>query len=440
LPGALLALVLLLTINLFNYIDRYVLAAVEPAIEKEFFPNATPASGESVDGEARADETVQFKMGLLMTAFIGSYMIASPLFGWLADRMSRWLLMGIGLILWTLASGGSGLAPVFLALLATRFFVGIGEAAYGPAAPTVLSDLYPKNTRGRVLSLFYMAIPVGSALGFVLGGAVASLTGNWRWAFYIVVPPGLLLGLWCFLMRDPPRGQADAVVVTRQAGLKDWLVFLKTPSYVLNTLGAAAMTFATGGIAYWIPRYIHIERGEPDLGRVNIIFGGIVVVSGFGATLLGGFAGDLLQRRYSGAYFLVSGVAMLVAFPMVLLVLWTPFPWAWGFIFLAVFCLYFNTGPTNAILANVTHPSIRASAFALNIFLIHALGDAISPPLIGIIADHSNMGVGFGTVSAVILIGGVLWLWGARYLERDTALAPTRLGAPPGPVAVGDKA
>jgi MFS family permease len=431
---------LLLTINLFNYIDRYVLAAVEPAIEKEFFPNATPASGETADPEARADDIVQFKMGLLMTAFIGSYMIASPLFGWLADRMSRWLLIGIGLILWTLASGGSGLAPVFLALLATRFFVGIGEAAYGPAAPTVLSDLYPKNTRGRVLSLFYMAIPVGSALGFVLGGAVASLTGDWRWAFYIVVPPGLLLGLWCFLMRDPPRGQADAVVVTRQAGLKDWLVFLKTPSYVFNTLGAAAMTFATGGIAYWIPRYIHIERGEPSLARVNIIFGAIVVISGFGATLLGGFAGDLLQRRYSGAYFLVSGVAMLLAFPMVLLVLWTPFPLAWGFIFLAVFCLYFNTGPTNAILANVTHPSIRASAFALNIFLIHALGDAISPPLIGVIADHSNMNVGFGAVSAVILLGGVLWLWGARYLERDTALAPTRLADLPGPVVAGDKA
>jgi hypothetical protein len=124
---------------------------------------------------------------------------------------------------------------------------------------------------------------------------------------------------------------------------------------------------------------------------------------------------------------LVSGAALLLGFPMILLMLWTPFPWAWVFIFWGVFFLFFNTGPTNTILANVTHPSMRASAFALNILIIHALGDAISPPLIGWIAGFSSMEMGFIVVSLSMLVGGILWLMGAKYLERDTALAPTRM-------------
>jgi MFS family permease len=428
LPGARMALLLLLSINLFNYVDRWVLAAVEPAIEAEFFPGvqAGEAGQEPTTPEGKL---VQFKMGLLMAAFMALYMIGSPVFGWLADRMSRWLLIGVGVLLWTLASGASGWAPTYMALLITRCFVGVGEAAYGPAAPTVISDLYPRSVRARVLSWFYMAIPVGSALGFILGGTVAGITNDWRWAFYVVVPPGIVLGILCFMMRDPQRGQADDVTHTRMAGIKDWVIFLRTPSYVLNTLGGAAMTFATGGIAAWIPRYINTFRKAGDLATVNQYFGAIVVVSGLVATLAGGFAGDRLQRRWPGAYFLVSGVAMLIAFPMILLVLVTPFPLAYGFIFLAVFFLYFNTGPTNAILANVTHPAIRASAFALNIFVIHALGDVISPPLVGLISGQTNMNVSFAVVSVVTLLGGVFWIWGARYLQRDTELAPTRLAA-----------
>src|SRR5688572_22111698 len=174
------ALALLLLINLFNYIDRYVLAAVVPEIQKTLLP-----------GDPRADQ----KAGWLATAFLLTYMLASPVFGFLADRFSRWLLVGVGAILWTLASGASGLAGSFTALLITRLFVGIGEAAYGPVAPTIIADLYPVSSRGKMLSWFYLAMPVGSALGYGLGGAVAA-TSHWRVAFYLVVPPGLLLGLW----------------------------------------------------------------------------------------------------------------------------------------------------------------------------------------------------------------------------------------------------
>lgn len=419
-PGARRALVLLLAINLFNYIDRYVLAAVLPAVEREYLRPDDPNS--------------KTLLGLLATAFMLSYMFLAPLFGWLADRWPRWWLVGFGVILWSFASGASGWAPTFAILLATRCFVGVGEAAYGPVAPTVISDLYPKRVRGQVLSWFYAAIPVGSAIGFVWGGFMGDSLW-WRWAFYLVVPPGLLLGLLSFLMPEPQRGQSDLPqsLAGHRSRWADYRVLLKIKSYVFDTLGMTAMTFAIGGISTWMPYYIQVYRGAGDARTVNGIFGPIVVVSGLTATLLGGFVGDRLRDRFSGSYFLVSGAAMLVAFPFFLAVLVTPFPWAWVMVFAACFCLFFNTGPTNTILANVTHPAIRATGFAVNILIIHALGDAVSPLMIGIIADatasdgRKNFNAAFGAVSAMILIGGILWLWGARYLAHDTAVASTLL-------------
>jgi MFS family permease len=416
-----MALLLLLGINLFNYIDRQVLAAVEPYIRGELFPE-NPEAGKNWTG-------------WLSTAFLVTYMVAAPVFGWLADRMSRWLLVGIGVFLWSLASGASGwnwgldLTGAFVALFVTRCFVGVGEGAYGPVAPTVIADLFPVSVRGKVMAWFFLAIPVGGALGYALGGQVAASSLGWRWAFFLVVPPGLVLALLCWLMRDPPRGQADAALAMRPpAGARDYLVLLRTPSYVLATLGMTAMTFAIGALAYWMPDYLK-KQAVANVGPLDsvTVFGAIVALSGLLATLAGGMAGDWLRGRFAGSYFLVSGVAMLVGFPMVLLFLWVPFPWAWVFLFLSVFCLFFNTGPTNTILANVTHPSLRASAFAFNIFVIHLLGDAISPPLIGSISVRTSDQFGFAVVSLMMLVGGLLWLRGARYLERDTRLAPTRV-------------
>lgn len=430
LPGARSALILLLSINLFNYIDRYVLAAVAPEIQDELL---------------RGDPYANTKIGWLFTAFLVAYMVLSPLFGWLGDRVSRWGLVGVGVILWSFASGASGfpwplaVGHAYLVLLLTRCFVGVGEAAYGPVAPTLISDFYPLKIRGKVLSWFYAAIPVGTALGFALGGQVKNSLG-WRWAFYLVVPPGILLGLFCFLMREPPRGQADNLDASRGARWKDYLGLLRIRSYVLDTLGMTAMTFALGALGAWMPIYLK-ARGAPHLGPLDpdTAFGALLVVAGFIATLAGGMLGDRLRTRFSGSYFLVSGIAMFLGFPMILLVIYSEFPATWVWIFLAMFFLFFNTGPTNTILANVTHPSIRASAFALNIFVLHALGDAISPPLIGVIADHFGeaagntkvygYSVGFMAVSVMILVGGILWLWGARYLEEDTRLAASRLDA-----------
>src|SRR5215217_4239454 len=160
-PGARAALILLLAINLFNYVDRYILAAVEETVSKEF-------------GVSMA------RMGSLMTAFLFTYMLISPLFGWLADRVSRWALIGIGVILWSLASGGSGLSRTFGMLMVMRCFIGVGEGAYGPVAPTLIADLYPLAIRGKVLAWFFAAIPVGSALGYVLGGLFVG-GKHWHW-------------------------------------------------------------------------------------------------------------------------------------------------------------------------------------------------------------------------------------------------------------------
>lgn len=408
-PGAWIALSLLLTINLFNYIDRYVLSAVMPRIGAQFFRPDDPKISE--------------KLGYLSSAFLVSYMCISPLFGWLGDRKPRWKLVGIGVILWSLASGASGAAGFFLIMLITRMFVGVGEAAYGPVAPTIISDLYPVTSRGKVLAWFYSAMPVGAALGFAIGSHVATSSLGWRWAFYLVVPPGLLLGGLCFFMPEPARGlpRAGHRHVPR---VGQYLTLLKNPSYVIDTIGGIALTFSIGGIAFWMPTYLQQERLVPEKTSGDV-FGAIIVVAGLVATLLGGWVGDRLRSRVKGSYFVVSAAGMFLGFPFFLLFLYVRFPFAWVCLFLAIFFLFFNTGPSNTILANVTSSSIRATAFALNIFIIHLLGDVISPPIIGWIRDrhHGEFKPAFQFVSIMMLVGGLAWLCGARYLDRDTIAA-----------------
>ena len=402
-PGGRTALWLLLAINLFNYIDRQVLASVEPEIRAHFFRPGDP--------------NAHALTGLLGTAFLVSYMISAPIFGWLADRTSRWLIIGTSVILWSVATAASGIVGTFALLFTMRLFVGVGEGGYGPAAPTIIADFFPLALRGRVLSYFYVALPVGSALGYAVGGFVTSHWG-WQTAFFAVAPPGLLLGIFCFFRRDPRERGTKQNEKWRRPRLQDYLGLARIRSYVLNTLAMTALTFAIGGMAFWIPGYLEY-RGLPPTSR--IFFGGILVFAGLTATLLGGLAGDLLRKRFAGSYFLVSGIGILIAFPFSAAMLFTPFPAAWVLMFIAIFFLFFNTGPSNTALANVTHPSVRATAFALNILIIHALGDALAPPLIGAVADHTNMNIAFLLVSATMMIAGVLWLMGMKYLPADTA-------------------
>lgn len=464
------ALGMLLCINLLNYIDRYNLAAILPTLETDsgFF--------------APGDPWLNSKLGALMPAFMVAYMLAAPIFGSLGDRWHRWKLIAIGVFLWTVATGLCGLATSWLMLLLMRCALGVGEAAYGPVAPAIIADLYPVERRGSKIAWFYAAIPVGSALGYTLGGQIANIDFlGWRWVFFLMVPPGILFALLAWFMPDPPRGQSDdAVAAPKRSWAALWPEYkfiLKIRSYTYDTVGMIAMTFAMGGVAAWMPMYVykysfqqeqlpllatqivgaqiagglqplglgaalpvitpvveHVRASKAALAADNTVFGAILVISGLLATLLGGWLGDQLRGRIRGAYFAVSAWGMLLGFGFFICVLYCPWPLAWVFVFLTVFCLFFNTGPMNAVLANVIPPSLRATAVALNILLIHSLGDAISPAIIGYVADMSSLRMGFVVVSGMILVSGAIWLWGARYEDDDTAVAPTRTlpGASPG--------
>lgn len=410
-PGARAALALLLGINLFNYIDRYILAAVEPNIRATFF--------------ALDDPNAMAMTGSLATAFLVTYMLSAPALSWLIDRFSRWMIVGICVLLWSMATAASGLAATFVLLFLSRIFIGIGEGGYGPAGPAILADYFPVKLRGRVMAVFCCAIPVGSALGYVLGGLINTHLG-WRWAFYIVALPGLLLGLSCFSQQDP-RTKRNSREPPKRAGKEDYLALLRTRAFVFNCLAQTAMTFALGGLAFWMPAYLIYRDQSPALATP--VFGGITVVAGLLSTLLGGFVADRMQKRYPGSYFLVSGLGMLLAVPLFLATLFISFPMAWVTLFGAVFFVFLNTGPSNAALANVAAPEVRATAFALNILIIHALGDAISPPLLGFVAGRWNLNVAFFVLSGAMLVSGAIWLLGMNYLAAETAPMERKLAS-----------
>ena len=176
-------------LNLLNYIDRYILAAVLPRVQSELHLTNSQA-------------------GFLATAFLVAYFLTSPVFGLLGDRLSRTRLMSIGVIAWSTATAATGLMRSFVQLLMARSCVGVGEAAYATISPALLSDYFPRAQRGRAFSIFYVAIPVGAAAGYVLGGAIEAALG-WRAAFYIVGLPGLVMALLALTAADPVRGTAE---------------------------------------------------------------------------------------------------------------------------------------------------------------------------------------------------------------------------------------
>jgi MFS transporter, Spinster family, sphingosine-1-phosphate transporter len=407
--GARTAVILLLGINIFNYVDRQILAAVEPSIRAAFF--------------LPGDKNALAISGILGSAFLVTYMLVAPALGWLADRFSRWVIIGLAVIFWSFATAGSGLAATFGILFFTRILVGVGEGGYGPAAPTILADLFSIEKRGRILSLFFAAIPVGSALGYVIGGAVLThLTfvpeaERWRWALCLVAVPGILLGAWCLFQRDP-RAVHGVRPERQRATWNDYLTIIRTRSYLFNCGAQTAMTFAAGGIGWWIAAYLK-DRGLPSSSTE--IFGIIIAVAGLTSTLTGGWAADRLRNKYPGSYFLVSGWGMFCAFPLFVAMLFTPFPFAWVLMFGSVFFLFLNTGPSNTALANVSLPKVRATAFAFNILILHLLGDVPAFPAIGYVAGHSNWTIAFLFVSGMMLLASILWLIGAKFLPGDTA-------------------
>ena len=394
------ALALLLAVNLLNYIDRQVLYAVFPLIKADF----------------RLSDTA---LGFLGSAFMICYMCSAPLLGWIGDRGNRVRLASCGIAVWSLATALSGIAPGYRSLLAARTVVGIGEASFGTVSPGLISDFFSKERRGRVLSYFYLAIPVGSAIGYLLGGILGFHFG-WQAAFLIVGAPGLLLAAAVWFLRDPKGKAATAPELPGQKpSLAAYGSFLKNRSFVCNTLAMTAMTFAIGGLAQWMPTFLYRIHGL-DVARGNTLFGAVTVLAGITGTLSGGWLGDRLQRKSAKGYLLVSGWGFLLGIPIAVFAIAShSLTGCLTAAFFAEFFLFFNTGPLNTVIVNVSPPDRRAMAFAVNIFFIHALGDAISPTLLGWFSDLWGLRAALLTTPVAIAAAAGFCFLCTRYIRDD---------------------
>ncbi|MBI5596181.1 MAG: MFS transporter [Elusimicrobia bacterium] len=391
-------LLLLFCINLVNYVDRQVLYALLPLIKSEMLLS-----------DAR--------LGALASAFMVVYMCAAPLVGWRADRGSRVKWISGGIALWSLATGLSGLARNYVQLFAARALVGVGESGYGAVSPSFVAEHFPKERRGGVLALFSMAIPVGSALGYVMGGWVGGHWG-WRSAFWVVGPPGILLALLALRLRDP---RSEEQAQRAPAGLREYAALYRVKSYVASTLGMTAMTFALGGLAVWMPSFLNRAWGLSVM-EAGTVFGAVTVVAGLAGSLLGGWLGDRLLRVTGKAYFLVSGAGLLLAMPAgAAAVMSKSYQGTLALLFLAEMLAFLNMGPLNGVIVSVTAPAVRSMAFAANIFVIHALGDAVSPALIGLASDHWGLELALVGTMAFLGVAGLICLWGAGHVEADGA-------------------
>jgi MFS transporter, Spinster family, sphingosine-1-phosphate transporter len=399
------ALAVLSGINLLNYLDRYVVSALLPDFKR---------------GPMHLND---FELGTLMSGFLIVYMLAAPVFGRLGDRGSRPRPIAIGVFIWSLATGLSGLARSYVQLLAARAVVGIGEAAYATIAPSLLADSFVPRTRGRAFAIFNMAIPVGAALGYIVGGVMRQHFG-WHAAFYVAGIPGVLLALWILRLPDPPRGAKEggdggAYSIPVSHGLQpgSWAVYLRllrVRPYVLTVLGYAAYTFALGGLAFWMPTFLEEVRGIPAV-KASAGFGEIVVLTGFVGTFVGGWLGDYWLRYSRQAYLLMSGWITVLAVPVVYLALAASSPSVfYPALIAAELLLFMSTGPINTAIVNLVSPAERASAVALSILAIHLLGDVLSPAIIGALSDLSSLGNAVMIVPGAVAVGAVLWLVAAR--------------------------
>jgi predicted MFS family arabinose efflux permease len=313
------------------------------------------------------------------------------------------------------------LAPTYLALLLARAVVGVGEASYAVVTPSLLSDCYPADRRARVLGIFYAAIPVGTALGYILGGLVGERQG-WRHAFFIAGAPGLALALLLLAIREPVRGAYDrpGAQARTPPGLGASLrALLARRSYVCNTLAQVIYTFAMGGLATWIPTYFVRVRGIP-LATAASTFGLLLVVAGFLGTLLGGRLGDAFARRAPGAHFLVSGWTLAASLVFTVPAVLAPSPAVfWPAMFMTLLMLFVNVGPLNAAMANVLPADLRARGFAATTMVMHLFGDAASPWLIGVASDAVGLTAPVLVAGSMLALAGVVLLSGRRALERD---------------------
>jgi MFS family permease len=445
---ALVTFSVLFAMALLDYIDRWVLASVLDEVQLDLHLDDTHA-------------------GSLATLFLISYSVFSPFMGYAGDRVRRPWLLALGVGVWSLATVGTGLARSYGHLVLARAVLGIGEATYGVIAPTVLMDLFTRNTRARVLSLFYLSMPIGAALGMALGAVISKHYG-WHKAFFFVGAPGLIAAFAVLLLPEPVRGASedvdpDRLLAHQHAGVSrdDYLELLVNSSYNYSVLGMAFYTFAIGGIAFWMPKFLEVGKGIEKV-KAN----GLLSVTTFLAAVIGmsvgGWLADRMARTNPRALFVVPGVALIASIPFILVAIFsTSVPWIYAGIFFSEALMFINTGPCNAVIANVVMPNMRAAAYAVATFALHFLGDIWSPPLMGWVAEFfghdDSMASSFGQILAAlgalptvrpdrapenltaamlvvvpaVLLAGIVLLVGARHLPREMSLMIARLRARP---------
>jgi MFS family permease len=416
---------LLTALNLLNYLDRMVLPAVLAPVQRDL-----QLSG--------------FVTGSLATLFLIGYFAVSPIFGTLGDRAStggRTRLIALGIVVWSAATMASGLAHSAGELVAARIFVGFGEASYATLAPTIIDDLAPPERKASWMAIFSSAMPIGSALGYLVGGAVLHASG-WRAAFFVAGGPGLVIAFLCLLIvephREPPAREPGALL----RAARD---LSRVPLYVRTVLGYAVYTFAIGGFAYWAPAYANRRYGM-DAGKASVAFGMVTVAGGVVGTLLGGLLANRATRaRLAGlgaaeasdpraideatarGNISVAALSAGLGAPLALIALACPtVTSSFAVTFAAEVALFLLGGPMNVAVLRASPPALRASAMALTIFVIHALGDLWSPPLIGLMTDlaggRDGAGAGaamrlamFLTVPPVFALSAFIWWRAAQY-------------------------
>ena len=391
-PG--LLLFILTGLNLLNYLDRYVLNAVRTPMAMDFGINY----GDS---------------GRLFTAFMVGYFITSPFFGYLGDRISRKALIVLGIFVWSIGTVLTGFARDFTVLLCYRALVGVGEASYATISPSLVSDSWGSEKRNNALTVFYAAIPVGSAIGYILGGAIAARWG-WRDAFFWAGAPGLFMALWLIPFREPARGESDkakAENITKPS-LRDVIKLFRNGDFNLIIWGYVAYTFALGAFAFWGPTFLEqIHRLSTE--KADNFFGGVVIVAGLVGTLLGGFAATIWQRHNPAGYAWMLFGSISCAVPLSLLALLSRDTLlAMSLLAASIFLLFLCTGPVNTLILETVPVNLRSSAMAISIFMIHLFGDMWSPEIVGRLADRLDGGLqkAILILPAVLLVNALVWL------------------------------
>lgn len=388
-------LTILTGLNLFNYLDRFVLSSVLPAVQKDL----------GLDDD---------QGGTLATAFMLGYFITSPFFGYLGDRFPRKWLIAFGIFVWSLGTVLSGYANSYWTLIWFRVLVGLGEASYATISPSLIADRFFGPKRNTALTIFYVAIPVGAALGSILGAEIAS-AASWRHAFIWAGVPGLFLALALLPFADPPRAETKGEA---KPTFRDALRLFTSGNYMLVVLGYVAYTFALGGFQHWAPSFFVREHNLP-LDSAGRMFGMTMVVAGLLGTFLGGFAASAWQRRNPAGYAWVLGLSVAASVPCAFLSLTLrDTTLALAMLSVTMFLLFLSVGPVNTLILETAPAALRASAMAVSIFMIHLFGDLWSPKIVGVIATRSDLGQGVLILPLALIPSALLWLWLAGRMRR----------------------